>query len=239
MKTETLLLVSPRVEFRQTMACLLKDAAGRIFQVAPEQVMYALEKEQPQLVLLDGHAEGIAVLAACRELRASYQGLLVCVMEGSAVHLRLLALSLGADLALPSSEAGHLIAAQIKALLRRFGTRHPSTLYRFGELLIDAGRRDAYVAGRAAELSTVEFDLLWALVLRAGVVVSREELYAELNHAPYNGYDRGVDMHVSRIRRKIGDDPLRPVLLKTVRGVGYQFVGLNHDQSALQTVTSG
>lgn len=239
MKTETLLVASPRFEFRQSMARLLKDAGGRVVQVAPEQARSALEKEQPRLVLLDGQAAELAGLATCRELRAGFAGLLVVLMEESAVHLRLLALSLGADLALPSSEDHRLIAAQIKVLLRRFGTHQTATLYRFGELLVDAGRRDAYLAGRAAELSTVEFDLLWALVRRAGVVVSREELYPELFRAQYNGYDRSVDMHVSRIRRKIGDDPQSPVLLKTVRGVGYQFIGLNDEQGALQTFTSG
>ena len=115
--------------------------------------------------------------------------------------------------------------ANVKALLRRFAPAKPPSAVTFGKLIVDANRRDVFVAGRAVQLSTIEFQLVWYLAQSPGCVVTRDEISLELYHTAYNGYDRNIDLYVSRIRQKIGDDPTAPRYLKTVRGVGYQFVG--------------
>ena len=89
---------------------------------------------------------------------------------------------------------------------------------------VDANQREVFVAGQAAQLSTFEFQLIWYLAQHSGCVVARDEIYRELRNSTYNGYDRSIDVYVSRIRQKIGDDSTSPKFLKTVRGVGYQFV---------------
>ncbi|MCF6180322.1 MAG: helix-turn-helix domain-containing protein, partial [Geopsychrobacter sp.] len=71
----------------------------------------------------------------------------------------------------------------------------------------------------------IEFQLFWSLAQKAGCVVSRDDIHLDLYNAAYNGYDRNIDLYISRIRQKIGDDPSLPRYLKTVRGVGYMFVG--------------
>jgi DNA-binding response OmpR family regulator len=79
------------------------------------------------------------------------------------------------------------------------------------------------VSGESLDLTTTEFDLLWYLASRAGEVVPREQIYRDVYGTTYDGMDRSADVYVSKLRAKLGDDPKRPRLLKTVRGVGYLF----------------
>jgi DNA-binding response OmpR family regulator len=95
----------------------------------------------------------------------------------------------------------------------------------FDGLVLDLSRRDAIVGESAAHLSTVEFDIFYHLVQKPGCVVSRDEIYREVYKSEYNGYDRSIDLYISRIRQKIGDSLSSPIYLKTVRGAGYQFIG--------------
>ena len=133
--------------------------------------------------------------------------------------------NLGADAFLPRKVGSLLVAANIRALLRRFAPARPPSVLTFGRLTVNANRRAAFIAGQAAQLSTIEFQLFWSLAQKPGCVVTRDEIYRELYNADYKGYDRKIDLYISRIRQKIGDDSTSPRHLKTVRGVGYQFVG--------------
>ena len=183
------------------------------------------ESDSPHLIILDCPGSGVDGLAVCQEIRHEYSGLLVLVSEYPAERFHILALGLGADASLPIAAGAPLVAANVKALLRRFAPAKPPSAVTFGKLIVDANRRDIFVAGRAVQLSTIEFQLVWYLAQSPGCVVTRDEISLELYHTAYNGYDRNIDLYVSRIRQKIGDDPTAPRYLKTVRGVGYQFVG--------------
>ena len=183
------------------------------------------ETDCPHLVVLDCPGTGVDGLAEGLEIRARYSGILVLVSEYGDERFHVLGLGLGADASLPITAGATLVAANIKALLRRFVPARPPLKRTFGELTIDAGRRDVFAAGQALRFSTIEFQLFWYLSQKPGCVVTRDEISLELYHAAYNGYDRNIDLYVSRIRQKIGDDPTSPCYLKTVRGVGYQFMG--------------
>jgi DNA-binding response OmpR family regulator len=135
-----------------------------------------------------------------------------------------LALGLGADASLSAEHGTSLIAANVQAMLRRCEALHPAKKLTFGQLTIDSSKREAFIAGEAVSLSTIEFQLIWLLARRQGSVVSREEIHLELYKKAYNGYDRSIDLYISRIRQKIGDDPNSSRYVKTVRGVGYQFI---------------
>jgi DNA-binding response OmpR family regulator len=89
--------------------------------------------------------------------------------------------------------------------------------------VVDPGARRVTVRGKEVDLTTAEFDILHALAANAGRVLSRDQLLEKVHGPNWAAYDRSVDVHISRIRHKIEDDPRRPALLKTVRGVGYQF----------------
>ncbi len=181
--------------------------------------------EQAQLIVLHCPGPGFGGLTVCQEIRTRYSGLLILVSDNPDEQFHVLALGLGAEASLTQNAGTLLVAANIKALLRRFVPAQMEAIQTFGTLTVDANRRDVYVDDQAMQLSTLEFNLLWLLVGNVGCVFSREDIHQKIYHAPYNGYDRNIDLYISRIRQKIGDDPALPRYLKTVRGVGYQFVG--------------
>ena len=225
MNRTTVLLISRRLEFIAEIQHQLEQDDLRICQAARwQQVQVSIAADLPQLILLDCPEPGAAGVTVCQEIRSRYQGLLLLLNGDSDENLQSLALNLGVDSCFPAAVSSTLVAAQIKALLRRFVPPEPPAVQAFGELIIDANKRDVFVAEQAARLSTIEFNLFWTLVKRAGTVVSREDIHRNLYNSSYNGYDRGIDLCVSCIRQKIGDDPVTPRYLKTVRGAGYQFV---------------
>ncbi|MEA8538001.1 winged helix-turn-helix domain-containing protein [Pseudomonas aeruginosa] len=126
---------------------------------------------------------------------------------------------------------GALAAARIRALLRRSEAPEAgapaadSKRLAFGRLVIDNAMREAWLDGTTIELTSAEFDLLWLLAANAGRILSREEIFNALRGIEYDGQDRSIDVRISRIRPKIGDDPMHPRLIKTVRSKGYLFVG--------------
>ena len=91
-------------------------------------------------------------------------------------------------------------------------------------LVIDNGARSVTLAGQPVDFTSAEYDLLWLLAANAGRILSREEIFNSLRGIEYDGQDRSIDVRISRIRPKIGDDPMHPRLIKTVRGKGYLFV---------------
>ncbi|KKN64386.1 hypothetical protein LCGC14_0492450, partial [marine sediment metagenome] len=121
-----------------------------------------------------------------------------------------------------------VLLARIRALLRRRGeadlpTTPPKRL-EFDNLVVDSARREAWLEGSLIDLTGAEFDLLWLLASNAGRVLSREETFVALRGIEYDGQDRSIDVRISRIRPKIGDDPELPRIIKTVRSKGYLFV---------------
>ncbi|WP_372438712.1 winged helix-turn-helix domain-containing protein, partial [Pandoraea sputorum] len=102
-----------------------------------------------------------------------------------------------------------VLLARVHALLRRSGPTPPSAQQRvsFGPLQVDSGLREASLHGQLIELTAAEFDLLWLLVSNAGRILSREEIFTALRGVGYDGQDRSIDVRISRIRPRIGDDP--------------------------------
>ena len=94
----------------------------------------------------------------------------------------------------------------------------------FGQLVIDNGAREVLLNGASVEMTSAEYDLLWLLASNAGRVLSRELIFEKLRGIQYDGQDRSIDVRISRIRPKIGDDPDNPKRIKTVRSKGYLFV---------------
>ena len=114
--------------------------------------------------------------------------------------------------------------ARIRAVLRRLGGDEAAGPVVVGDLVIEAGPREATLSGAALELSRREFDLLLFLAERAGTVVGKREILAEVWRQPYGGADKTVDVHVSWLRRKLGESAAEPRYLHTVRGVGIKLV---------------
>ena len=93
----------------------------------------------------------------------------------------------------------------------------------FGNFRISQATRNACLGDEIIDLTTAEFDLLWLLARHAGNILSRDDLLQELRGIGFDGLDRSIDARISRLRRKLGDDPENPTRIKTVRGKGYLF----------------
>lgn len=174
-------------------------------------------------VLLDLMLPGKDGLEICRELRArSDVPILVLTARGEEAD-RVMGLELGADDYLPKPFSPRELLARIRAVVRRAkGRAGPATAaVRVGPLVVDPASRRVTLAGKEIALTAYEFALLDALARRAGRVLSREQLMELARGSAEEAFDRSIDVHVSRLRQKLGDDPKRPRLIKTVRGAGY------------------
>ncbi len=138
---------------------------------------------------------------------------------------RIVGLELGADDYLPKPFNPRELLARLRAILRRRGAtqRDAEPLLQFGKLEIDPGARRARLAGSELDLTSHQFALLLALAENAGRVLSREQLMDKVRGEALEAFDRSIDVHISRIRAAIEDDPKHPQRIITVRGTGYVF----------------
>lgn len=133
-------------------------------------------------------------------------------------------LDAGADDYVVKPFSAEQLEARIRAVLRRGGGEDPVGMVEVGELSIDPQAREARLADRDLELTRKEFDLLLYLAERVGTVIGKRELLAEVWRQPYGGADKTVDVHLSWVRRKLGESAAEPVYLHTVRGVGVKLI---------------
>ncbi|MBI5543549.1 MAG: response regulator transcription factor [Deltaproteobacteria bacterium] len=175
------------------------------------------------VVLLDVMLPSMDGLQVCRALRErSDVPVLMLTARGEEAD-RVMGLELGADDYLPKPFSPRELLARIRAVLRRTrGQAGPAVrTVSVGELVVDPAQRRATLSGRELSLTSYEFDLLRALAERAGRVLTREQLMELAKGSSEESFDRSIDVHVSRLRQKLGDDPRHPRWLKTVRGAGY------------------
>ncbi len=174
-------------------------------------------------VLLDLMLPGKDGLEVCREIRARSDVPIVVLTARGEEADRVMGLELGADDYLAKPFSPRELLARIRAVVRRAkGRAGPARdLVRVGALVVDPAARRVTLRGREVALTGYEFTLLEALARRAGRVLSREQLMELARGSAEEAFDRTVDVHVSRLRQKLGDDPKRPRLIKTIRGAGY------------------
>lgn len=182
------------------------------------------------VILLDVMLPGMTGLEVCRELRRMSDVPIIMLTARGEEADRVLGLELGADDYLVKPFSPRELVARIGALLRRVqGRSGPSTrLLRVGALQLDPSALLASLDGRELLLTAYEFHLLRALAERAGRVLSREQLMEMALGNAEESFDRSIDVHISRLRQKMGDDPRRPRWIKTVRGAGY-MLGFGQD----------
>lgn len=185
-------------------------------------------KVKPDAVILDIMLPGVDGLEVCRALQGRFDGAILMLTARGEELDELEGFERGADDYMIKPVRPQVLLARLRSLLRRVG-RHaggtePERVV-VGAIELDSARRVVTHAGRELELTGAEFDLLWFLARRAGQVVSRETIYRDLRGIEYDGIDRSIDLRVSKLRKKLEDDPRAPRIIKSVRGVGYIFAG--------------
>jgi two-component system response regulator RegX3 len=218
------------VEDEESITTPLKAALARegfdasVARTAADALEQARANE-PDVVLLDVMLPDGSGFDVCRELRRTSQVPIIMVTARGEEADRVVGLELGADDYVTKPFSAREVAARIRAVLRRAEQARPpeTEALAIGELRIDAAGRTATLAGEPVELSRKEFDVLHLLASEAGRVVTRERLLEEVWDTTWFGSTKTLDVHVSGLRRKLGDDPAAPRYLHTVRGVGYRL----------------
>src|SRR5512146_653142 len=172
-------------------------------------------------VLLDLMLPGKDGLEVCREIRARSDVPIVVLTARGEEADRVMGLELGADDYIAKPFSPRELLARIRAVVRRVQPEAPVERLSVGDISVDLGRREVVREGSRVELTGIEFDILVALMRRAGRVVPRDSLLSEAGRGDVVVGERTVDVHISHLRQKLGDDPKGPRLIKTVRGVGY------------------
>lgn len=201
-----------------------------------------IQEINPDLVILDVMLPEKSGFDICRDIRTWFTNYIL-IMTASEDNIdEIVGLELGADDYLAKPIEPRLLLARIRALLRRkqiesdkdnakdqvITLNNKSII--FDNLIIDGENRKVLLDNQEIDLTTAEFDLLWLLASNAGKILSRDDIFSQVRGIDFDGSDRSIDARISRLRRKLLDDPDNPSRIKTVRGKGYLFMreGDNH-----------
>ncbi|MEO5851518.1 MAG: response regulator transcription factor [Nocardioides sp.] len=222
----SILVVEDEDAIRVAVQRGLRDRGHAVATVATG--LAALEhvlRDHPQVVLLDLGLPDVDGLALIAMIRAASQVPIIVITAQDDDPTMVRALDAGADDYVVKPFGTDQVTARIRAVLRRGGGRESTAeAVRVGALVVDERTRTATLAGRPLELARKEFDVLMLLATRAGEVVTKRELLAEVWQQAYGGSDRTVDVHLSWLRRKLGESAAEPRYLVSVRGVGVRLV---------------
>jgi len=223
----SVLLVEDDVRLSELVSRYLETSGMRVTAVARGDGVAALVRQDPpDIIILDLGLPGEDGFAVCRQLRPAYRNpiLILTARDNDIDHV--LGLELGADDYVIKPVEPRVLLARINALLRRSraGTEIASRTLRFGRLLINLTSHSVHLNGQPIDLSRNEFELLAHLAAHAGTIQSRDTLFRSLYNREYDGIDRMLDIRVSRLRRKLGEDAEHSERIKTIWGAGYLFV---------------
>ena len=191
----------------------------------PENGLKLLQRMKPDLVILDVMLPGMNGFEVCKEIRRRSDVPIIMLTARGDVTDRIVGLELGADDYLPKPFEPRELVARIQTVLRRGRAGDDRDLLSFGDLRIDPTARTVVLREAPLNLTTNEFDALLLLAAKPGKVFSRDEILNALRGIDCDAYNRSVDITMSRLRQKLGDDPKSPRFIKTVWGTGYVFIG--------------
>jgi DNA-binding response OmpR family regulator len=219
-----ILLVEDDARLATMVSDYLGEAGFRVSSTASgTEAERLLKGDSFDAAILDLMLPDMDGLDLCRRIRAdSGLPLLMLTARGDPLD-RVVGLELGADDYLPKPFEPRELLARLRAILRRGSGGRPADLLRFGRLEIDRGARMARIDGQPRTLTGFQFTLLVALAERAGRVLSRETLLDLTRGAAIEEFDRSIDVHISRLRAALEDDPKKPRRILTLRGAGYVF----------------
>jgi DNA-binding response OmpR family regulator len=222
--TDRILLIEDDARLSEMVQDYLGQAGFRVERAGTGATGLARQaRDVFDAIILDLMLPDMDGLDVCRIIRSrAAVPILMLTARGDAMD-RVIGLELGADDYLPKPFEPRELLARLRAVLRRGHSPAKADVLRFGRLEVDRGARAVRVDGEAKALTSHQFALLLALAEHAGRVMSRDALMDLLKAQPLEAFDRSIDVHVSRIRSAIEDDPKKPRRVITVRGAGYVF----------------
>jgi two-component system response regulator RegX3 len=224
----TILVVEDERSIAEPLAEALRNEGFETEIAATAASALKLAGNAPDLVLLDVMLPDGSGFDVCRELRQTSRVPIIMLTARGEEADRVVGLELGADDYVVKPFSAREVVARIRAVLRRADTPAPAaaeTVLEVGSLRLDTAKHEVTRDGETLELSRKEFELLHLLMRNAGSVVTRDRLIDEVWDPNWFGSTKTLDVHVSGLRRKLGDDSSQPRYLHTVRGVGFRFAG--------------
>jgi two-component system response regulator RstA len=228
-----ILLVEDDIDLADWMADYLK---AKEFTVTichrGDEAVELIHSLNPDLVLLDGMLPGMDGLDVCKTVRGSYFKPIIMITARDEEIDEVLGLEMGADDYITKPVRARVLLTRIRKLLQRqsisaqerdASINKPEGILQFNGLEINEQARSVTLDGESIKISSNEFDVLWFLAGKAGKVVSRKELVSHLRGFDYDGFDRSIDLRISRLRKKLKDDSSEPFRIKTIWGKGYLF----------------
>jgi two-component system OmpR family response regulator/two-component system response regulator RstA len=182
-----------------------------------------IKKDNPDLVLLDVMLPNKNGFDICKEVLSYYHNPILMLTACNDESDEILGLELGATDFIGKPVRPKVLLARIKALLRREQQMPASSMLTFDQLQLDFNNKSVFLAQQSITVTVTEFDLLWCLAKSAGTIVSRETLLQNRRGIEYDGFDRSIDIAISRLRKKLGDIHNPPEKIKTIRAKGYLF----------------
>lgn len=193
-----------------------------------DEAVELIKSLAPDLVLLDGMLPGMDGLDVCKAVRPDFTNPIIMITARDEEIDEVLGLEMGADDYMTKPIRARALLARIRLALRRsvpvqasIAAETPNHEVILSGLTVNNASRSVMLNDELVKLSSNEFDVLWLLAKQAGEVVSRESLVTDLRGFDYDGFDRSIDLRISRLRKKLGDDSTNPFRIKTIWGKGY------------------
>ncbi len=230
-KTRILIIDADEKAVEKTRTLLFEQGYEVSTQAQFTDTRFLTEPTHPHLILLDVMLPGMSGFELMHVIRRVSQVPVLILTTKSDVADRIVGLEAGADDYLAKPFEPRELLARIQSILRRVPARdaqaseNESREWRFHGLTVQSNRRRVMLDSESVELTTAEFDLLRLLVSHSQQIMSRELILDQLRGVEWEAVDRSIDILVSRLRDKLRDDPRRPRFIRTVRSIGYQFVG--------------
>ena len=212
------------------LICEFLDQQGFMVKALEDgrELSETMQNFAPDVVVLDIMLPGEDGFSLCRKLRENYTGALLFLTAKSSDFDHVLGLELGADDYVIKPVEPRVLLARIEALLRRSQVPQKKAIandvIQFGSLILDKQSREVTLGKEPITLTSHEFDMLWLLAKHPAELVKRDLIYTELIGREYDGLDRSADVRISRIRKKLKDNPQNPFRIKTIWGKGFYFV---------------
>lgn len=234
-----ILLVEDDESLADWMADYLSDRDFKVTKTdRGDEAVKLIHSLNPDLVLLDGMLPGMDGLDVCKTVRSSYHGPIIMITARDEEVDEVLGLEMGADDFLVKPVRARALLTRIRSHLQKYQRIAQAEEYssgnaatgdgkflRFGQLEINAATRSAMFADLDLNISSKEFDALWYLAKNAGEIVSRAQLVSELRGFEYDGFDRSIDIIISKLRKKLDQHCEDTTAIKTIWGKGYLFAG--------------